>query len=168
MPTDRMTTSASSHAEDPDFGEQWLLYADSAANAAIGFAGFPSRYSGPYSYSTVYSFSLYHPSYPNQHYYTSSRTSTQASIGSRWNIDETFSLSAGMQAEWWKVRFFSISSATVYARYYFDYYYPQTPEERLQNLDWYVTSVGYDLLGQETEEGFERSRTPFVGAIHAR
>lgn len=157
----------SSRLYDPDFGDNWLLYTDSLANAQKGYTDFRRRYAGPLDYSTVFFFKIKHPHAPNTTYQKNQQTARRAALdlvirpASKWEIQ------IGASAEAWTLRKFAITYIPPILELLngFDGKQPRKFTSANQRrvamagaggIDFY----GYDVDGRQTDSGLDAPRRP--------
>jgi hypothetical protein len=160
---------------DPVFGDDWLKYPDSAANAQAGFVGsngygWRTRYTGPPGYSTIYSFGFTDPDAPINGYSKYNNAQTAVTIDLTSQISSRWELKAGGSIENWVYRSFNFSNISQYLRwidsnedgvispdaqiYATDLAKGQTLElaKRARIItQGVVTNYGYDYMGNETD-----------------
>jgi len=152
---------------DPDFGDNWQLYADSAANAKKGYGGFTSRYRGPSSYSTIFMFLFNHPNSPNTRYTKNSQSNLSASIDFASELSGKWDVRGGAAVELWEMRSYSIPYIP-YLMEYLNGFYGSSPRKfssdlerriylaRYGGIDFY----GYDVDGNQVNSGLDAPRKP--------
>jgi outer membrane receptor protein involved in Fe transport len=152
---------------DPDFGDNWMLYADSAANAKHGYWGYQNRYISPKNYSTVFGYRFFHESFPVETYERNGQTSLGASLALTTQINKWWLLKAGSNLEAWTMRLYRVGSIPSALRLLFgpDGQFPrqfrndyEREVELLKRglIDYY----GYDLKGRKTDSGRNAPHRP--------
>lgn len=158
---------------DPDFKHNWRKYTDSLANAAIGYTDFVRRYEGPLEYSTILGFRFRHPNAPNNAYAKDRQTSLGITADFTSQFTSDFEFKAGGSLTSWTVREYRIGDiqrALVYL-YGLDGLSPRSfnsPEERriLLRRQGLINNYGYTVEGAETDDGFDKPRTPLFGSAY--
>ncbi|MEK6649797.1 MAG: TonB-dependent receptor [Bacteroidota bacterium] len=164
---------ALAHTTDPDFGEDWRIYSDSAANARKGYTGFQERYHGPAGYVTNVDLYFEHQNSPNNAYTKRSLGSWRTAVQADADITSAWTVSMRAEAEWWTLRTFTVSSISglrtlldtdrdgVDDREFID---DQTRDRSLRS---YISGYGYDTNGDPTDASPYGARRPFFGAVSA-
>lgn len=146
---------------DPVFKDNWLAYADSAANARyFDTSRWLSRYSVSYPYSTIYAFRFAADGTPNTRY------SKNRQSQSLWAIDlasrpfPSFEIKAGGSIAAWTMRSFAVNNLSN-LRWYIDYIegrydgvvrFSSPYEKRVRYIDWdRIMNYGYTYLGQQSD-----------------
>lgn len=152
---------------DPDFGEEWQLYVDSASNAQRGHDGWTSTYHPPAPYSTIYQFLIAHENTPNDRYVRSEVSGWQFDLRARRTVTEEISLAAGAHYESWTGRAFSVSNIASLMTYLNgpDGQTPRTfsSEEERRNLmvsNGEMLLIGTNVDGGNVEDGPDAPATP--------
>ena len=158
---------------DNTFGDNWMQYADSAANANAGFstANWSTRYSPPLNISIIQKFQMTDPEYPVNGYSKNSQTSVSASVDFTSQINSRWELKAGGSIDTWTMRSWAIGNiaslltfldpnrdgvfdtdAIVYGS---DIAKGYTVDEKLRRIRWLnsggITNYGYDYKGNQTD-----------------
>lgn len=157
--------------EDPDFGENWKSYVDSAANAALGYTGFPRRFTHPtdMEYSVINAFKFRHENAPNNTYRKNQQTSLGFAGDFTSQVESNWELKAGGRLDLWTTRHFNVGNIQqamltlfnadgtprVYA----------SPEERRATVahgtrGGNINHYGYDVDGNEVDDGLDAPRKP--------
>lgn len=107
---------------DKTFGDNWLAYGDSAANAQAGYSGFNgigwrSRYTGPTATSTIFGFGFNDPDRPVNGYSKYSNNQIAATIDLTSQITSRWELKAGGNIETWTYRTFNFQNIQNYLRW---------------------------------------------------
>lgn len=163
---------------DKTFGDDWLLYPDSVANANAGFGTgvYPwvGRYSGPPQISVIQRFLLNDPNAPINSYTKNSQTSLRAAIDFTSQINSRWEMKAGGSIETWTMRSFAVNNISSLLTfldptkdgvwdadnivYGSDIAKGYVIDERLRRARWLnqgaINSYGYDYKGNETD-GFD-------------
>jgi hypothetical protein len=155
------------HLYDPDFGDDWEVYCDSAANALKGYTGWDFRYTGPRDRSVIMHFSLKDPNAPNNSYKKDEQTATRLSIGIVDRPYDWLQLDLGASLETWTMRNFLV--------YVQNYAYAVDPNldgipdpssgtddfQRLLLLTRSgMRSYGYNTRGNKVDDGIDGPRRP--------
>ncbi len=155
------------YTNDPDLGESWRLYADSAANAAKGYPNFTSRYYGPTGYSSIIYFFFDHASAPTNTYQQESSNTWTANIQAEVDLSDSWKLTFAGEAEWWTLRHFRVGSISGVSNLDFnqdgvnDRVFTSAEDERIYTKGaLQITNFGYTYRGAETDEGMEGPRKP--------
>jgi hypothetical protein len=174
-----------SRAYDKDFGDDWMLYADSTAARSkgyilkegsivplVGSTGWLSLRDGPPSYSAIDYFNFNHEFTPIDNYSKESENSLALSFDFVSRITPTWELKAGVNYERWSMRLWNIQyigNLMSLMDYSADYYstdslrrYPDRVKERDFRFAerGFIDYYGYDVLGGEIEDGPSAPRTP--------
>ena len=158
---------------DPDFGDDWQLYSDSLANARKGYTGFYTRYSGPPSYSTIFTFQINDPNMPNNQY----RKDRQSSWGLAGKINYRFSDSwlvhGGAEMQSWTMRRFNLSSSSSLMSFLYGpnglqpRVFNSEYEKRVQAISYgSIDNYGYAYLGDQVEDGYDAPRQPRFRSVY--
>lgn len=170
---------------DEVFGDNWLSYPDSAANAQAGFVGYNgygwrSRYSGPPQMTTIYQFRFDDPDAPNNGYSKYNNTQTAVTIDLTSQVTGRWELKAGGSIENWLYRSFGFGNIAGYLRWL------DSNEDGIASTDAViyaadlakgiplevarrarvisqggVTNYGYDFMGNESD-GYTLEGSPTV------
>lgn len=152
---------------DPDFGDEWQLYADSVANARRGYNGFESRYYARPSYSTAFGFMINYPDAPNNSYEKNRQAGTTVNLTVKHRLSPFWSVTAGWSYEKWSVRFYRFPYVSAYLGYIDkdrdgiqDTWFTDDEHAKLV-LRWYgFSSYGYNYSGAELDDGIDRAMEP--------
>lgn len=157
---------------DPALGEQWRLYADSAANADAGYPGFTARYTPPRRYAGVVSFWFSHANEPSRTYQRQASDAWTASLRGRTKLSDHWMAEVSGEAEWWTFRKFQvgnvygISSLDWNRDGVIDQTFASEDEERVSMNGAYILSnFGYDFRGRETDDGIDAPRRPSLASL---
>jgi hypothetical protein len=157
------------YTNDPDLGESWRLYADSAANAAKGYPNFTSRYYGPTGYSSIIYFFFDHASAPTNTYQQESSNTWTAHVQAQLDLSDSWKFELVGEAEWWTLRLFRVVSIPGLSNLDFnqdgviDRVFASEEEERMYTKGALgITNFGYTFRGSETEGGIDAPRKPSV------
>ncbi len=160
--------------EDPDFGGDWKLYADSIANFEKGYTGFAKRFQGPFAYSTIKTFNFNHPNTPNNIYQKNNQSSLGVSADFTSQLMTTWELKVGGKFDLWTTRHYNvnnISDALIFL-YGSDGKTPTTTtgHERRVRLAkaGVINHYGYDVDGNESDEGFDAPRKPLFASFYTQ
>jgi hypothetical protein len=157
--------------EDPDFKDDWKSYVDSSANAALGYTGFPRRYTHPddMRYSTINAFYFRHENAPNNNYMKNRQSSISFAGDVTSQLEKTWELKAGGRVELWTARHYAVGNIQNAMNALFN---PDgTPrsfanaEERRATLahgtrGGSINFYGYDVDGNEVSDGIDAPRKP--------
>ena len=152
---------------DPDFGDDWPLYADSLANAQKGYTGFRSRYFPPAAYSIIYGFSIKDPNAPNNIYRKNQQTNFTTSLDFVSRLTEKWQLKAGAALESWRIRHYAVGSisAALQLLYGASGATPRQFDNRQQRRVQLTNAgtihfYGYDVDGKRADSGLDAPRRP--------
>lgn len=121
--------SRASRSYDGDFGDDWKLYVDSAANYEKGYGAsdyivdgdtfktvnkWKTRYNGPDVFSTIFQFNFAAPDAPNNSYSKSSQKSIGLTGDFTSQITPRWEVKAGFNSETWDIRSYSVGSISGY------------------------------------------------------
>ncbi len=159
---------------DPDFGDDWMKYADSLENARKGYFGFNGRYFAPYSYSTIFQFSFQDPSAPNNTYSKNRQSSTTFFANFKANVTSAWQLDVGGMTEGWTIRDYRVNIINNLLSYLDtngdgipDRTFADEYERRVRVIQaGFVTNYGYDYLGNSVDEGLEAPRKPLFQSAY--
>ncbi len=159
---------------DPTFGDNWMVYADSAANVNAGFPGvvnpWRDRYTGPIQMSTIQKFLIADPNRPNNTYSKNNQNQVGATLDFTSQVNSRWELKAGGSIDQWTMRSYSVGSISalltfldptksgVFAPdnvvYGSDVAAGYTVDERLRRARWMqigaINTYGYDYKGNST------------------
>lgn len=158
---------------DPDFGTDWRLFSDSAANAAIGYGGFRTRWGGPYGYSVILGFNLLNEFAPNDTYSENRQNGWLLNFDIDHRFTDDWRVQAGGSVESWTMRLFTVRNIhTVMS-----YLYPsngRTPswfaDEQYKRWlfgRYYIHNYGYTWDGVETDDSQDGPFTPRFVSLYA-
>ncbi|MBI3786802.1 MAG: TonB-dependent receptor [Ignavibacteriales bacterium] len=159
---------------DPDFGDNWQAYPDSAANASVGYgAGFTSRYQGPAPYSTIYQFNFADPNSPANGYGKNKQTSVGATIDFTSQINSKWELKAGGRLETWTIRNFTVGNISALQTFLHGTNgndpraFTSDYERRIRSIQRGVMNFyGYDVDGNEINDGFDKPGKPVFASAY--
>jgi hypothetical protein len=155
---------------DPHFGSNWRSFMDSAANAAIGFTGFTSKWNGPLAYSVINGFGFNNENTPNNSYAINKQQEWGISVDLTRQMNKIWEVKLGARTDIWVMRQFNVGSIQNYMAYLYGSRgnSPRvfaSPEARrlalASNTAGNVNHYGYDVDGVETSAGFDAPRRPF-------
>jgi outer membrane receptor protein involved in Fe transport len=156
---------------DPDFGDDWWLYSDSTANAAIGYTNFSKRYRGAEPYSVIYGFGINNEWAPNTAYQVNKQQAIGVSVDFTRQMNRSFELKAGGKYELWTMRLFSIGNVPGLMEYMYGTTGTVTKtwansEERRAGLSraGTINNYGYDVDGKSVDEGIDAPRKPILAS----
>lgn len=171
---------------DQDFKHNWQAYPDSAANAALGYTGWTSRYAGPGNYSFIFKFPFTHQNAPNNSYAKNKQTSFGATVDFTSQINSNWEFKVGGALESWIMRSYGVGNIsalntymdknkdgswdrtfvgdTATGTYSADY------EKRIKMIQTgAINAIGYDYLtGKEVDEGFDGPGKPFMASAYVQ
>lgn len=146
---------------DPDFGDDWKLYADSAANAEKGYTGFRAKWSGPLAYFIITDFGINHENAPNNGYSKNNQSNIGATVDFVSQLSPEIELKAGGSMEMWTMRSWNIGNIAGFMRLQYGTdgntpaVWPSAGDSLRQltrqaggNVNYY----GYRLTGEEGED----------------
>lgn len=165
---------------DETFGDNWMLYADSLANAEKGYTGFVGRYEPPFPYSTVNKFLFYHENSPvgtpaNDvavgRYFRNSQSNLGASLDFTTQATKSWEIKVGGRVDRWTMRRFdvnNISAALIYL-YGQDGKSPRQFESEQERQvrtarAGFMNVYGYDSFGNKINSGPDGPRHPMFWA----
>ncbi|MDP2884006.1 MAG: TonB-dependent receptor [Ignavibacteria bacterium] len=107
---------------DKVFGDDWIKYPDSVANAQAGFVGYngygwSSRYVGPPQMTSIFQFRFNDPDAPNNSYSKYNQTQMAVTVDLTSQITSRWELKAGGNIENWLYRTFSFGNISGYLRW---------------------------------------------------
>lgn len=158
--------------EDPDFGQDWKLYADSTANAAKGYTGFKSYYRGPLPYSVIDGFNFTHENAPNNTFSKNDQSAIGVTADITTQLDKHWELKAGGRFDAWTTRSYNVGNIQQ-AMIYLNGENGNTPrtfaseaERRiLLSQRGTINHYGYDVDGNEvTGDGIDAPRKPIFAS----
>lgn len=157
---------------DPFFGGAWRLYSDSAANAAVGYPDFVSRYRPATQYSGILFFTFPHPSSPTTDFRQSASDAWRWSLGTTMAVTPQITMNASADVEWWTLRALWISpwySGLEWLDPDRDGIVDRTfsdPIQKRVELKRYFSlrGFGYNEDGVSTEDGFDAPRHLFFAS----
>jgi hypothetical protein len=160
---------------EPDFGNDWRLYTDSVANAAIGHNNFRSRWRGPDPYSVIFGFPIANEHSPWSRYRKDEQQAWIFTGEMNHRFDDNFTLRAGVEAEWWTMRLFEIPDLPARMEAEFGaggttprgFSDEQTRRVALGRIYEPLNTFGFSVDGTIVDGGFDAPRTPFFGSTYA-
>lgn len=167
---------------DPDLKHNWRAYYDSAANAAIGYDGWQSRYEGPLGYSTIFDFNFFHPNTPNNSYSKNNQTGIGATVDFTSQVNSNWELKAGGSLETWTMRFWSITNIRRLSEYMdtdkngswdrtsFSGLTTDYARRVLMMREGGINAIGYkyDDPNEEVDDGFDKPAKPFMASAYVQ
>lgn len=162
--------------EGGDTWNDWLKYPDSAANAALGYTGWVSRYSAPQAYSAILQWGFNHENNPNNGYAKNQQSAISANVAFTSQINSNWELKAGGQVESWTIRTYNFGSINGYLKFMdanedgvYDRTFASAEEERvLINKAGAISTVGYDNYGVEVDDGVNRPGKAFQASAYVQ
>jgi len=168
-------SSCSQRIFDSDFGDNWMLYVDSLANANAGYGGFISRWEGPLQYSIIQNFRLNDPNTPVNSYSKNDQENIGFNADFTSKITDKWELKIGGRFDRWTLRRYDVSNILRYMIFAYgrDGRTPQTFESELARrvrIDraGAIDRFGYDVEGTEIDGGPEGQREPSFASIYFR
>lgn len=160
--------------EDPDFGEDWKSYTDSAANAAKGYTNFPRYYTHPndMEWTVVNAFDFQQPGSPNNTYSKNKQSAIGATADVTSQIDKNWEFKAGGRFDAWTTRAYAVGNIQG-AMSLLNGDDGRTPgtftsaEQRrvLLAQRGTINHYGYDVEGNEVSgDGVDKARKPFFAS----
>jgi len=166
-------SSRSQRIFDSDFGDNWMLYVDSLANADAGYPGFNSRWEGPLQYSIVQNFQLNDPNAPVNSYLKNDQENLGFSADFTAKFNSKYELKFGGRLDRWTMRRYDVNNILSYMIFAYgrDGKTPRTFESGLARrvrLDraGIIDRFGYDVDGIEIDGGPEGQRKPSFASIY--
>jgi len=160
---------------DPDFGDDWKLYADSTANADKGFTGFRAKYRGPNNYSIINAFTIQHENSPNNSYSKNEQMSLGFSADLTSQLDKNWELKAGGRLESWTVRNWAISDISSYMRFAFGEdgksvrTFTDAQERRIRLAQrGVINHYGFDVDGNKVDSGVDAPPQPMFASAYVQ
>lgn len=186
--------SRTSETYDDDFGNDWRKYVDSAASVAAGYTvptgadsitrrvwSYQSRFQGPAPFSTIYAYNFTHPYAPVNTYNIDKQTSFGGSFDYTNQLSSTWEVKGGARIERWTMRLFNVGDIASYnsflasdPRYSVanakNFNTPALRAERDVRLSsrGQINHYGYDVDGNEVDDGVDRARTPVFASAYAQ
>ncbi len=159
---------------DQDFGDDWKMYVDSAANFAKGYDGWRTRYDGPHPYSTIYNFLFFHPYDPNNSYSKNNQSQVGVTLDFTSQVNPQWELKAGGAIDLWTIRTYSVGNIAGYLSYLdpnkdgvVDVTFKNDYERRvLLARAGSIGMIGYDIDGNEVNSGYDKPRMPLFAAAY--
>jgi outer membrane receptor protein involved in Fe transport len=160
--------------EDPDFGQDWMSYVDSAANAARGYTGFRGYYRGPQAYTVLGDFDFAHENTPNNTFSKNEQSAFGATADITTQLDRNWELKAGGRFDTWTTRSYSVGNIAA-AMTFLNGPDGKTPqsftsaEQRrvLLSQRGVINHYGYDVDGNKvTGDGVDAPRKPFFASAY--
>lgn len=154
-------SNRSFESADPDFGSDWMNYAD-------GYSGdWQSRYQGPLAHSTIFGFRIAPRGAPNNSYEKNKQSNLGVSADFTSLLNKRWQVKAGARFDRWTFRSYAvgaIASALTYL-YGVDGKTPRqfpSPEVRALELArrGNINYLGYDVDGREVDSGNSGPRQP--------
>jgi len=160
---------------DKTFGDNWMSYMDSAANANAGFPGAVNQWSGryqpPLNMSVIQKFQFVDPDAPNNSYSKNQQSMIGANVDLTSQVNSTWELKAGGNIESWVMRSFGVGNIASLLTfldpnkdgvfdadnivYGSDIAKGIPVDERLKRVRWLnaggIGTYGYDYKGNETD-----------------
>ncbi|MCI0708180.1 MAG: TonB-dependent receptor [Ignavibacteriae bacterium] len=173
-------------AYDPDFGDNWRLYADSTASRAKGYiqadgsTGFLTRFLGPQNYTVIYAFPLAHEYSINNAYQRNEQTNIGLTIDFTSQVNPQWEVKAGGRIDAWSMRLFAVGNISNYNTFIdqtSSLYHPDSlaanpglakeleitaQRQSLMNI------YGYDFKGRKVDDGFNGPREPMFASAYVQ
>jgi len=107
---------------DNVFGDDWIKYPDSTANAQAGFVGFNgygwrTRYTGPAGMTSIFQFNFNDPNAPINGYSKYNNNQMAVTVDLTSQVSPRWELKAGGNIETWAYRSYNISNISSYLRW---------------------------------------------------
>ena len=153
---------------DPDFGSDWMSYADRDKNAALGYsANWRRRYVGPSSHSAIAGFHIAPRGAPNNGYEKTNQSNLGASADFTSLLSKRWQIKAGARFDRWTFRGYSVGdiASALELLYGIDGQTPsQFPSPEIRALELarqgYIYYLGYDVDGREVDSGINGPYQP--------
>lgn len=166
-------SSRSQKIFDSDFGDNWMLYTDSLANADAGYTGFISRWQGPFPYSIIQSFRLSDPNAPINSFLKNDQENVGFSADFTAQINSKYELKIGGRFDRWTMSLYQIGNiaSAMSLLYGHDGNFPRQFDNSYQRkiallnpgmIDFY----GYDVDGKKVDEGLDEPRRPSFASVY--
>jgi hypothetical protein len=160
---------------DPDFGNDWMLYSDSIANAAAGRRGFAGRWRGPNSYSVIAGLRFAASDSPPTQYRKDKQQAWTISGELSQLLGNGYTLNTGISMEWWQMRYFEVTRLPSLLELLYGTNLGSTARvfssdaERRVRMVRYgrIDNYGYTVDGDEAGPGVDEPRSPFFGSAFA-
>lgn len=167
---------------DPDFGDSWLQYTDSVANARIGYnfdrpEGYSSerRFAPPPAYSTINAFEFDHPNTPNNTY----QKNNQASLGLTGDItsqlNKHWEIKGGAEYNSWETRHYNVGNIQSAMEFLYGENgksirtFPNQNDRRVRLAKaGVINHYGYDVMGNPVESGLDGPRKPLFASAYVQ
>ncbi len=157
---------------DPTFGKNWQSWTDSLANAAIGYTGFRSRYTGPPDYSVIDGFNFRNEFSPNTNYQINSQHSFGVSVDLTRQMNKTWEVKVGGRFDTWVMRNFNIANIGGYMEWLHGTYgtsdriFADAATRRAElAVKGSINNYGYDVDGNVADGGLDPAYKPsFISA----
>ena len=164
---------------DPDFGDNWQIFPDSAANASVGYTGFRSRYTPPDPWSTIHNFVFNDPSTPNNSFWKERQNRRAISSGAEIRMTPAWDVTLRGETEWWTLRKFSVLNISSLRSYLDtdkdgdnDRTFTSEIDKRAHwkqygflTYQGFGGNIGYSVEGNELDDGFDAPRRPSFAAV---
>jgi outer membrane receptor protein involved in Fe transport len=96
--------------QDPNFGDNWMSYTDSTANAALGYTGWTDRWNGPPEYKVINGFEIANEFAPNVSYNKQRQVSWGGGAEIVHQVSKYWELKGGGRFDRWTMRNFTVNS----------------------------------------------------------
>ena len=159
----------------PNFRDNWNWYSDSLVSQQLGYPGFQRRYSGPFTWSTIFGFGFNDPNTPIGAYSRSSQTAWGVNADLTSQVSSTYEIKVGGRIDSWVARSYTVNSIQRSMEYLYGLYgtTPRTFEslEKLSielaktsagNINYY----GYDVFGNEVDSDPDGPQKPLFASAY--
>lgn len=158
---------------DPDFGDRWMQYPDSLANAKRSYTGYLSRYSPPQGYSIISGFRLQHENYPLISYAREQQSNYGAALKFSAKVNAYWTVKAGGHLETWKLRYYSVRNIPNVLAFLYDIN-GRFPRQFTSDFEREVGVIqrgaidyyGYDYEGKQANHGRNAPHRPVLAAFY--
>ncbi len=171
-------TGRYSETTDPEFGSDWVKYADRREIEALGHdaSEWRSLFEGPDGYSTIFDFNFTPRNNPITSYSKNSQTSMGGSVDFTTQLNKNIEMKFGGRMDYWTMRSFSVGNISSYLIYL----YGRDGSTNRTFADEYVRRVelgsagtinymGWDVDGKsKVNSGAQGPRHPLFGSAYAQ
>jgi hypothetical protein len=171
-------TGRYSRITDPDFGDDWVKYADRREVAAKGYdiSEWRGLFEGPDDYSAIFDFNFTPRNDLINSYSKDNQNSMGASVDFTSQLNKNIELKVGGRMDYWTMRSFSVSDISRYLIYLYgrDGLSNQTFEDdyvrRVELADaGGILYMGWDVDGKsKVNSGLQGPRHPLFGSAYAQ
>lgn len=160
---------------DEGFGDNYLLYRDSTANANAGYGEFLSRYEAPRGYSTINAFTFNHPNNITNGYFKNSQSNLGFSLDLTSQVSKRWEIKVGGRMDRWTMRQFNVNDITGLLTYLNgkDGTSVRTFASELERKvriarAGAIDAFGYDSDGNKVNSGADGPRHPLFAAFYVQ